>query len=478
MHILYYLNLFFIVFGVFYLVLFKKYYALSILVGIFLSVDALGSQWVVNFGAIKILGLILIPFCIKKISFSHLNFVTKINFIQFFYLASIGTLYVFLDMWNDEGFKLQHSMKMRPILNLGSSVLLYTPIFFFTLLASRKELSIKRTIRGFIQGFYIGSIFLMLGIVAEILFSLDLYSLLTRGVQMLNEYRPRGLSYEPRGASQTLVCAILLLLYSEIKAFYKALLYLILILSAFYLTFSFTGFILLLVGVIISLLYKSLLLFKNRIKFEVFCNEFFVIAVTYFVIFSPPAFLAKKVPNDSTKMQQAEHIKQRSYVFGNNVSYDLSSLKQDKSVIGRIVRKLEIFDAASLNFMLNNPVFIAFGSGPGMVSIPASNYILERDKKLYKVDKITSIPQMGIFSILGDGGLVYLSLWLVILMHLRKKIFELLTRDHQGFYLLVCFSSLYLLQARNFWYFHILVLLQMAINEEEVDNCGVGKAIS
>jgi hypothetical protein len=77
-----------------------------------------------------------------------------------------------------------------------------------------------------------------------------------------------------------------------------------------------------------------------------------------------------------------------------------------------IAYRLETFDTAAALFLAANPVYSLIGSGPGLVSIPATPYLpVTPYTIMYVGPGVNSPPTMGIVLELANGGLIALILW-------------------------------------------------------------------
>lgn len=72
--------------------------------------------------------------------------------------------------------------------------------------------------------------------------------------------------------------------------------------------------------------------------------------------------------------------------------------------------RFEVFDRAALNFLYDNPQYLIFGTGPNLISIPASDYLSPKAMAIYQTG-IDSVPHSGLVNILARSGLVGLLLF-------------------------------------------------------------------
>ena len=77
-----------------------------------------------------------------------------------------------------------------------------------------------------------------------------------------------------------------------------------------------------------------------------------------------------------------------------------------------VVYRMEVFDTSAALFMAAHPLYLFIGTGPGLVSIPASPFMpVTSYTHLYVETGLNSPPTMGLLLELANGGLVALVLW-------------------------------------------------------------------
>jgi len=70
-----------------------------------------------------------------------------------------------------------------------------------------------------------------------------------------------------------------------------------------------------------------------------------------------------------------------------------------------IFKRFEVFDRAALNFLWNNPNYLITGTGPNLISIPASEWTDESAKAIYG-EVINSVPHTYLINVLSRSGLI------------------------------------------------------------------------
>jgi hypothetical protein len=69
-----------------------------------------------------------------------------------------------------------------------------------------------------------------------------------------------------------------------------------------------------------------------------------------------------------------------------------------------LIARLEVFDRAAARFLWANPEHLLFGTGPDVVSIPASSFVSREARAIYG-DRIDSVPHTGLVAFLANTGL-------------------------------------------------------------------------
>ena len=359
---------------------------------IIIVLDIFNSQLYMNVSAILIFGLVAVPYLWHRRVILFSNPAVKVFFAYFILLTALGLIYGFIHPWPDStGLRsIKDQASMRTILHLGRTFCEWNAIFY---LALQLQANSKATLNLFLKTLFYCSIILILSTLIEKYFEFDSYHFFTGGRQLLIPDRPRGFCYEPRGLSQNLAYAILLTPFVPLGQWRYALIP-VFFLFAFFITISFTGLMVLGTGLAIILLifiFKKKDLLKLHVKKIVFAGLGLATLFGALIVFMPA--------------HENNHLRER-------LSYFSSS---------HLAEKLEVFDAAAVNFFVHHPGYEIFGTGPGLISLPAGEYILERDRALWG-NHFEALPHMGLVLILSNSGVVGLIVFLYALfLALRAK---------------------------------------------------------
>ncbi|NDG86303.1 MAG: hypothetical protein EBX52_14840, partial [Proteobacteria bacterium] len=117
--------------------------------------------------------------------------------------------------------------------------------------------------------------------------------------------------------------------------------------------------------------------------------------------------------------------------------------------------KFEVFDAAAINFFMHHPEHLVLGTGPGLIYLPASEYIVERDKPIWG-HRFDALPHMGSVLVISNTGLAGLALLAIpFLIALGRR----LRRPDDLLFLGSALFGLFFVQIRYYSLFGIAALL-------------------
>lgn len=359
-------------------------------------IDIFNSQKYMNLTAIKLAGITLIPYVLINLKTLIKLKEIKLLLIHFALLCILGLVYGHIIPWEDlTGLKGGRDIpQWRSIIHLGSIFLEWNVVFYLSMQFVKIE-RFYRTVNIILIALTVNCIF---GFV-ESYFKIDFYHFFTEGYHMLVKNRMRGLSYEPRGLAQICVFGISLTLGTlHLRKWYINLGILLLLgISTFVFNISVSAIVILAACIGFLIAYKliaNLKLIKKYLNYKRVIIALVAVFVSIFII-------GTYVKSNKLLM---EHLEKRSYILKGK----------------GIAQKLEVFDAAAMNFLLNNPKHLILGAGPGLISVPASSYILERDKEDWT--HIVALPHLGLILQLANGGLIGLAIFLAMLYISIKNI--------------------------------------------------------
>ena len=274
--------------------------------------------------------------------------------------------------------------------------------------------------------------------VLQFFFNVDLYYTLTGlGEQVVFMGRSRGLVGEPRALG--LACAygsMTLLLGRRNLTPYWAVLLLI-NLTGLLLTYSASSLVLFLAGILVVLLF-----FSNQERLIALAVLGFMLTVILISSILLPEQFAFAV--DTLRYRFDPEVKLSGIPPGTWAQ--------------EIAYRLDVFDASALLFLIDQPLYALLGTGPGLVTLPASEYIPPGQySSIWTAEVgINSPPYHGLLLEIANSGMLGLALWIwqvrMCLLSLRRlSVFPSLTGRRRedwvfGYALFLLGATFYLIQ--------------------------------
>ncbi len=388
--------------------------------------DIFNSQLYFNLPAILILGMVAIPYLWSERQTFKNNLALKVFGVYLAYLAVLGIYHGFIFPWPDlTGVRsIKDQAQCRAMLHFGRTCCEWLATLYLMVRIEKEE---RRTLFTFLKSTFICSVILCISALLERTFQLDFYHFFTGGRALLLDNRPRGFDYEPRGLSQSLGYAVLLMPFYPFRKWKYALIPVFLFFAFLY-TVSFSGLVVLFSGIV---LYSFVFFAKDSHAFAQYRSKVFatfggIIILTLLII----PFIPEKGRG---------HIDERfNYLFRSGLA-----------------EKFEIADSATINFYIHHPKYFWLGTGPGLVYLPGSAYIIDRDKPIWG-NQFNNLPLTGLILILANSGLLGLFLYVSgLIVAIRNRWRGSLNVLLIGF----CLSGLYFVQIKYFFVFGFACLL-------------------
>lgn len=384
-----------------------------------LMIDSFAFYKFINLNYYKIFALFHVKsFLFKK---SQISFFS-IFLIFFSFLSGIIFITLFPDLNDPSSNSLFSSSYIR--IFRYQFTFISTLTFAYVLYCNLKDEKLDGIGKTFI---FIGYL-LALGSYIECFLNIDIYHFLTSGRELLygthGLWRTRGFSYEPRGASQALAaCIAATTLFSNKKNFFTSIIF---FMPALILSASTSGLILLIIAFTFITLISWIQKKPDLIYKVIFATFLF-------------AFLFVINPNQNKYVEQMER---RSFLLKG----------RQNNITSLIINKFEVYDAAYLNMLTHRPYFFIFGTGSGLAGIASQEFILEKDKSIYKGG--SALPHMGFVYLIGQFGLP-ITILLIFLAFYKNSMICLLKKE-SCFILLLAILSLF--QAHYFLpFFYVLI---------------------
>jgi hypothetical protein len=347
---------------------------------------------ITNLPAGRIVGLLYLPTALIQIRDWLRLRPVKAWVINWIYLLILGMCFGWLWPWPDITMS-------RPftLLAEGRSVVYTSRLIsdFSLAIFIANQLKVPDTLFYAGRAMVIGSTLTAAAGLIYLAAKIDLYYPLTGiGEHGLLIDRARGLSIEPRVLGLSCAYGIMILLLGRKKLFKIWPLLIIVNLMALLITYSASSFVLLVSGALTATLF-----FSNRERAVVAATLLLAGLITVGAITYMPDRVQYAV--DTLQFRLDPELKLSGIPpgnFGQEIAY-----------------RLDVFDACALLFLLDQPLYALIGTGPGLVSLPASYYV---PPGLYSFIwtagvGINSLPFHGLLLEVSNSGLLGLFLWFV-----------------------------------------------------------------
>lgn len=359
-----------------------------------------------DFGAkvllIHFIGFLVIPLVLRVYIKKHLSnfgnstfFILRPLFLNLFYLLILGVLFGFLIPWSDNSVYRSWAQQSqgRTIITLVRYINELFVVLYIIWVVSTNRVNLKFIINtiGWIAfiSFIIGFIEYTVGSVIRRIIQDDPNILSSRFL---------GLCGEPKifGRNSALAYIILLFYYIKIERNKKFLFFILI--SA--------------LGVLLSLSASAFIMFALFNMYFLFEQKKFKYVVLSIVIFILASFALNKVEQFSSTRFKIEKALIGTDKFQNYTYED--------SIGMSIISRFDIFDHLALLFLLENPVYAFTGTGPNLISIPASENVGDfvRYSTYAETGGIDSVPNVMFNNVLASSGIIGILLYLLFFKRL------------------------------------------------------------
>ncbi|MEP7338558.1 MAG: O-antigen ligase family protein [Acidobacteriota bacterium] len=344
-----------------------------------------------NLPAGRIVGLLYLPSAISQLRQWAKLTPVKAWLVNYGWLLVLALLFGFIWPWLDTTYNRPFTLT-APGRSIIYSARLLADLSLAVFIAN--EILHSRSLRLIGRVLVIGSTASAIAGIYQFVTKVDLYNIITGlGEEILYVGRSRGLVGEPRALGLSCAYAVMFLLIGrkKISALWPVLLFINLI--ALLITYSASSLALFAAGIVVSLLF-----FSNRERLIV-AGVTCVVATLIFLtsVFLPDQF---KFAIETLSLRFDPDVKLAGIPpgnFGQEIAY-----------------RLDVFDACAMLFMLDQPIYALSGTGPGLVSLPASSYI---PPGLYSLiwtpeQGVNSPPYHGLLLEISNSGLLGIVLWI------------------------------------------------------------------
>ena len=340
----------------------------------------------VNLQAARLAGLILLPATIFSVRDLFRARPGKVLMAQVAYLCVLGVVFGVLLPWEPGGYSRSANQLaqgratlylIRTLADLGVALIVAT------------EVGKRGRPSKILHYILVGTTVAAVGGCLEAVTRFDFYGQIT-GLRSLSiEFRMRGFNYEPRGLGLAACQGLLLSVvwFSRKRCLGRALV-ILLHAGALILSGSTSAVVALAAGL-------SVLLVSNRVRGAVGMGLAAAAVTAAVAIAISPGAMSAYYDNAILRLSGARFQTEAS------------------NWIDSIAYRLEIFDGPALLFLARNPLFALMGTGPGLISLPATAYLPPGEAHFEWLAEtgINSPPTMGVLLEVANAGVLGLALW-------------------------------------------------------------------
>lgn len=351
----------------------------------------------------NIVGFVMLPLIIRFYTKGRFAYITrkvtsifKPLWLNFFYLIVLGYIFGFLIPWENTGGYRTWSQQAsgRTIVTLVRLFNEFCIALYIIWAILTEKVNIKFIVM--VIGCVTFASFLV-GIIEYGSGFPIIRSLIQETPKILSE-RFLGLCGEPKsfGRNAALAYIITLAYYLKVEKKKIFLFFIIINVITVILSLSASTFILFIMFNVYMLISSK----KLHLLF-LYVPLFFV---GYFVVSSNPMFEVTK-----NKMDKA--------IFGSD---NISNYSDNTSGAMSIVSRFDIFDHLAYVFLINNPQYIVTGTGPNLISLPASRYVGDyiQYSTYAEVGGIDSVPNVMFNNVLAASGIIGIILFVIFFLRL------------------------------------------------------------
>lgn len=357
-------------------------------VGFTLFVQIFDTTILTNLPAGRLVGLLFLPSVVTLFRQWIRLPSARAWLINFFYMVALGLIFGFVMPWPDIS-----GIRPFPLRAPGRTIIfvlrtvsdLSLAMFVMNQLTQPGAFETLR--KWMVRGAVVSSLFAF----ATRIIHVDFYTLITglRAYAAMDTARPRGLTFEPRGLGQACAYGMILILGKQVRRPYEWVLLLV-IAGGLAVSSSTSG-----LGAALAGLFVIALIGSMRVRLALIGSAILVLVVGTAVVWLSPAILNRSRSEIALRLQgRGVTESNRVTNFGEAIAY-----------------RLDVFDASAVLFLLHSPIYAVIGTGPGLMSLPASDHI---PAGMYKIlfPVIDTPPTHGILLELSNTGIVGVTTWI------------------------------------------------------------------
>lgn len=355
------------------------------------SVQIFDTVMLTNLPAGRIVGLIFMPLAISRLRDWIKLKPVRAWLANFGWLLVLGIAFGFIWPWPDTTFLRPYTLT-APGKTIIFLVRLLTDLSLTIFIA--EQILLGGALRLIGRSMMIGATLSAVAGLFHFVTQIDLYYIITgTGEQILHLGRARGLVGEPRALGLNCAYGVMILLIGrrQISRLWPALLLVNVV--TLLLTYSASSIALFIAGTVVALVF-----FSNSERLTMAG----VVAAALTIVFLT-----------SVLLPQQFDLAVQTLSLRFDPDYKLAGIPPGN--FGQeIAYRLDVFDACALLFLLDQPLYALIGTGPGLIPLPASDYVPPGLYSLIWTPEtgINSPPYHGPLLEVGNGGLLSLALWL------------------------------------------------------------------
>jgi hypothetical protein len=351
-----------------------------------LFVQIFDTSIVTNLPAGRLVGLLFLPALARQFRrWSRLP-VARAWLVNFVYLIALGVLFGFLMPWPDISGTRPLSLRAegRTVIYLIRTLSdLSLTVFVMNQLTRPGAFETLR--KWAVRGAVVSSIAAIAGLVTHF----DFYGAMT-GLRLYAafDHRPRGLAFEPRGLGLACAYGLMLILCKQTRTLADWM-RLLVVGAGLAASASASALAAVTVGLVVIAIIGS---FRIRMAM--------IVALTGIALLIAGVAAVDPAIIERSREGIEVRITGRGTIQANQAANPAEAL----------AFRMDVFDASASLFLLRNPLYALTGTGPGLISLPASDHI---PAGLYKIvfPVINNPPSHGLLLELANTGVLGVTLW-------------------------------------------------------------------
>lgn len=370
------------------LILLRRDRLLLVWICLTVGINIFDARLAVNFPAARLTGLLLIPRTLHYLPRMARSPAGRATLIHFAYLGILAFIFGYLLPWPADSFTRRFNQLPpgRAAIYMIRTLADMSIAFFVAMWVVR-----KRTPAAVLKGLIVATSVAAIGGIMEVLTGVDIYGSLTGVAPLSVDYRVRGFTYEPRGLGLVAAHGFLIsvVLWSRRRTWSNR------GLAALH------GAAILIAGstsAAVALAFGSggLFLLDRRTR-RILLGTLLAAMIAGAVVGTRSGYLNTFIANATVRLT-AERFE-----------FDRDNLLED------VALRMDVFDGPALLLLAAEPTYLIFGTGPGLIPIPATRFLPVSPEYSWLAETgINTPPTSGLLLELSNAGLIGIALWIVL----------------------------------------------------------------